>query len=699
MGNNKMSSQESPFFARDDLSLRLMFESAAIMLLVEPETGIILEANPAAVQFYGYPRSKLCGMSIDEINALPAEQVALERQKAKNEGRINLVLPHRLANGEERIVEEISSIFVWQQKPVTFTIIHDITECLKSPTYSLNLDLREKVRQHEILLDDLRTNKIELEMQNQELRRTQGELLAARARYFDLYDLAPVGYCTISVDDLILETNLTAASLLDATRGAMVNTPFHRFVHPQYQPAYFLYRRQLFETGQPRTLDIKMQRQDGSHFWGHLEAIVTKEPLAYLKQDSAEPVAALVVISDISARKLAEENLYDLQWRLEMVIEATRAGTWVWNIQTGETIFNEIWAQICGYTLAELMPTTITTWELLANPDDLKQSSALLERHFAGELPYYDCELRMKHKDGHWVWVHDRGCVITYTAGGKPLMMFGTHTDITDRKQAEAALRVAYDELEARVLERTADLQKLNAALEKASKAKDEFMAIMSHELRTPLTGILGLSQVLQTNSLGEINPKQTTAIRNIEKSGLHLLDLINQMLDYSRLEAGGLVLQLTPCSLQGICQASIQKLNAQAIIKKQHLSFHVSPENIILHADERRLQQVIVNLLNNAIKFTPVGGDIELSVTGQPDSQRVVITVRDTGIGIKPEDLPRLFQPFVQLDMGLSRQYPGTGLGLAIVKQIVELHAGSVSVESEFGQGSRFIVSLPWQV
>ena len=362
MGNNKMSSQESPFFARDDLSLRLMFESAAIMLLVEPETGIILEANPAAVQFYGYPRSKLCGMSIDEINALPAEQVALERQKAKNEGRINLVLPHRLANGEERIVEEISSIFVWQQKPVTFTIIHDITECLKSPTYSLNLDLREKVRQHEILLDDLRTNKIELEMQNQELRRTQGELLAARARYFDLYDLAPVGYCTISVDDLILETNLTAASLLDATRGAMVNTPFHRFVHPQYQPAYFLYRRQLFETGQPRTLDIKMQRQDGSHFWGHLEAIVTKEPLAYLKQDSAEPVAALVVISDISARKLAEENLYDLQWRLEMVIEATRAGTWVWNIQTGETIFNEIWAQICGYTLAELLPSSITTF-------------------------------------------------------------------------------------------------------------------------------------------------------------------------------------------------------------------------------------------------------------------------------------------------------------------------------------------------
>jgi len=145
---------------------------------------------------------------------------------------------------------------------------------------------------------------------------------------------------------------------------------------------------------------------------------------------------------DITERKQAEQALRDAHWRLASIIEGTGVGTWEWHIQTGVVVFSERWAEIIGYTLAELAPISVKTWERLAHPEDLKQSAVLLKRHFAGELPNYDYECRMKHKDGHWVWVHDRGRVITRTGDGQPLMMFGTHSDITERKRAEESLRL-----------------------------------------------------------------------------------------------------------------------------------------------------------------------------------------------------------------------------------------------------------------
>jgi two-component system cell cycle sensor histidine kinase/response regulator CckA len=154
--------------------------------------------------------------------------------------------------------------------------------------------------------------------------------------------------------------------------------------------------------------------------------------------------------------KQADETLRSAAWRLESIIEGTHVGTWEWNVQTGETVYNEVWAQIIGYTLDELTPISVKTFETFVHPDDLNHSNELLERHFAGELPYYDYDCRMKHKDGHWVWVHDRGRVITRTVGGKPLMMFGTHTDITERKQADEALVSSLSLLKA-TMESTAD--------------------------------------------------------------------------------------------------------------------------------------------------------------------------------------------------------------------------------------------------
>ena len=181
-------------------------------------------------------------------------------------------------------------------------------------------------------------------------------------------------------------------------------------------------------------VEYRFKHKDGRYRWFH-------DQFTVMRNDDGQPMSLIGSVSDITLRKQTEIELKKERWRLECIIEGTHVGTWEWNIQTGETLFNETWAEFIGYTLDELAPISIDTWADLTHPDDLKRSVALLERHFAGELQYYDCECRMKHRDGHWIWVHDRGRVITRTDDGKPLMMFGTHADITKRKQSEEALK------------------------------------------------------------------------------------------------------------------------------------------------------------------------------------------------------------------------------------------------------------------
>jgi signal transduction histidine kinase/DNA-binding response OmpR family regulator len=269
--------------------------------------------------------------------------------------------------------------------------------------------------------------------------------------------------------------------------------------------------------------------------------------------------------------------------------------------------------------------------------------------------------------------------------------------EIKERKRAEAALEAERAQLARRVEERTLDLRTANAELAQAARMKDEFLASVSHELRTPLNAVLGISEALQEEVFGEMNEKQLGSLRSIEESGRHLLSLINDILDLSKVEAGKLELELMPTSLEAVCQASLRlvKQNAHKKRLKIHTSFDSTVTTIIV--DERRVKQVLVNLLSNAVKFTPDGGEIGIDVVGDEEANAVLITVWDNGIGIADEDLAQLFRPFIQLDSRLAREYAGTGLGLSLVLRMVELHGGSVSVQSEVGKGSRFTVSFPW--
>ncbi len=270
--------------------------------------------------------------------------------------------------------------------------------------------------------------------------------------------------------------------------------------------------------------------------------------------------------------------------------------------------------------------------------------------------------------------------------------------DVTLARQAQADLKTAHDELEQRVRERTAEIQIANRELEKALRAKNEFMSAMSHELRTPLTGILGLAQVLQIPAYGVLSEKQLRAVENIDKSGQRLLELVNNVLDFSMLQSGSVATDLTFCSLDQVWMNIQQSIVLLTTHKQQRVRFSMLPERIHMQIDEQRLRQILTNLLNNASKFTPIGGELGLDVLGDPETRQVYLTVWDKGIGIAEPDLERIFHPFVQLDTGLSRRYEGTGLGLALVKNLCELLGGSIHVESTLGKGSRFTVTMPWK-
>lgn len=269
--------------------------------------------------------------------------------------------------------------------------------------------------------------------------------------------------------------------------------------------------------------------------------------------------------------------------------------------------------------------------------------------------------------------------------------------ELAERKQAEAALAEERALLARRVEERTMELSVANAELGRTARLKDEFLANMSHELRTPLNAILGLSETLLERISGPLTERQARSVQLIEESGHHLLALINDILDLSKIEAGKLELYFEQVLVEPLCQASLQFIKQMAFKKCINISFKVDNTEMVLWADTRRLKQILVNLLSNAVKFTPENGQIGLEVTEEPEREVIHFTVWDTGIGITSEDLPDLFKPFIQLDSSLTRQQEGTGLGLALVSRLLDLHGGSITVESQVGRGSRFTISLPW--
>lgn len=262
------------------------------------------------------------------------------------------------------------------------------------------------------------------------------------------------------------------------------------------------------------------------------------------------------------------------------------------------------------------------------------------------------------------------------------------------RKKAEDKLKEHVETLEVRVNERTRQLENMKDQAEAASRAKSDFLANMSHELRTPLNAILGFSEVMRDGMAGPVTEEQQDYLGDVLTSGQHLLQLINDILDLSKVEAGKMELEPSEINVPDLLEGSLIMLKEKAMKHRISLKTDISPDLGAIIADERKIKQVVFNLLNNAVKFTRDGGEVGLRAERMPGKVRV--TIWDTGVGIREEDLKKLFAPFSQIDSVLTRHHEGTGLGLNLSRKLLELHGGRIWAESEYGKGSRFLFDVP---
>jgi PAS domain S-box-containing protein len=394
----------------------------------------------------------------------------------------------------------------------------------------------------------------------------------------------------------------------------------------------------------------------------------------------------LGISMDITERRRIEQLLHEAHQRLELAVSAGQLGLWDWKVPEGTVYFAPTWKAHLGYEDHELA-NSFDTWMALMHPEDRERVPAAVMRHVkepsCGDR--FMNEFRMRAKDGSWRWIAGYGRVLR-DASGQGIRLIGYHVDITERKEREAE--------QERLRE---DLRRTNTHLQQLAKLKDEFLANMSHELRTPLNAVLGQAEAMDEGIFGSITPEQRAALRTIEESGRHLLSLINDVLDITKSTVGHLELEFCAVPVEEVCQESLRLVREQARRRGITVSYSSDGAAPSVWADRRRLRQVLINLLSNAKKFTPDGGQVGLSVAEGPDGT-VAFTVWDTGLGIAEEDRTRIFEPFVQLDAGLARHHEGTGLGLALVRRLVDLHQGRMELESEVGKGSRFTVLLRQQ-
>jgi PAS domain S-box-containing protein len=798
---------------------RSLFDnSGVVMLIIEPDSGRIMDANPAAIDFYGYSRQQLSSMKIDQINQLPPDQVFAERQRAKKEERSYFIFPHRLADGQIRTVEVHSHVITQHGVPLLYSIIFDITERQKAQ--------QDAIYRQSLLEKVLQFGKNVTAITNLDLCLREIHSSIKHGLGFDR-----VGIFLYDTDNKILQGTYGTSPTGEIQDNSWYDFPLEEW--PGWQTVL------QNPTGLSLTEDYQTRYNPpaSSEMYGvkqhaTLAAWVGEIPVALLAVDnliSNKPMHpadlqavqlfagyAGLAIANAQLNTRLEQRIRErtaeieaTRQRLELATQVANLGIWDWHIQTGQLFWDEQVYSIYRVSKDDF-PVSMESFMSILHPEDIPALMNFTQEALAGQIAE-QVEYRIMHGDGTLVYVKAHGAVVC-DADGLPRNVIGVVQDITPEKMAEQALReseeiyralfenandaiflikpdgiisranmrcaellgYSLEELIGRnsqdfiapgaisdseerkrrlhtgeyiptyerqfickngevidteinlslitdtngqpkltqsvvrditarkkaeqVLRESRDqLSTANAALEKASRLKDEFLASMSHELRTPLTSILGLSEVLQMQTYGPLSEKQLKALKNVENSGRHLLALINDILDLSKIEAGKIELQFDTFALADICQSSLQLTKSMALDKEQHVSYSIHPEALVVNADARRLKQMLVNLLSNAIKFTPKGGSLGLEVSASEADHHLALTVWDNGIGIAPEDIQKLFQPFVQLDSGLARHHNGTGLGLALVKRMAELHGGSVRLESVLGEGSRFTILLPW--
>lgn len=378
------------------------------------------------------------------------------------------------------------------------------------------------------------------------------------------------------------------------------------------------------------------------------------------------------------ARRESEAALQAERQRLAWILEATRPGIWEADLGVGSLRVDARWAEIVGYTLDELQPVNLSTWERLTHPDDLTEALRLSNLHIQGRMPYYECDIRMRHKQGHWVWVNTRGRVHRRTEDGTVMYMSGTHIDITDRVTAQEEVRALNASLEQRVRERT-------ALLERSMRDMEAISYSIAHDLRAPLRSVNGFVTLIQETEGERLSPEGADMFARVARSSANMGRMITDMLELLR------VVQVdmapVPVDMVALTRSVVDALTPE------DGSWHVQVGHMpAALGDATLLRQVLSNLVDNAIKYSQhLPGP---KVTVGFDIPQEAFFVRDNGMGFDMTRAGKLFGLFQRLHPG--SEVPGMGVGLAIVARIIERHGGRVWAESTPGQGAVFWFRLP---
>ena len=423
---------------------------------------------------------------------------------------------------------------------------------------------------------------------------------------------------------------------------------------------------------------VEMARQ-GSHEereWTYVHKDGTQFPVNLIvtanRDHDNNIVGYLGIAIDITAKKRAEERNATLAERLSLALRSSHTGLWDWKVEYDGIHFSDTWYTMLGYEPSEL-PMSLSTWIDLCHPDERNEVANAFDAIRDGRRRVFEGEYRILHKDGHWLWIRSVGEVVEQRSDGSPLRIIGTNVDIqTLHESIESA--------------------------QAASRAKGQFLANMSHEIRTPMTAILGyVDLLLCEEGLEDAPSERVNSFRTIKRNGEHLLRIINDILDLSKIDDGNLKIERIEFSPHQVLSEVMRLMEPRASDKGLNLMATVENQiPIAVSSDPTRLRQILLNLLGNAIKFTDAGSvRVAVRAIKESNSNLLAFDVTDTGIGMTAEQAERVFLPFQQADNSMARRYGGTGLGLSISKHLAKLLGGDVTVTSVQGKGSTFTLTI----
>jgi hypothetical protein len=444
-------------------------------------------------------------------------------------------------------------------------------------------------------------------------------------------------------------------------------------------------------------------RKDGTRFWANV--LITA-----LRTDDGRLLGFAKVTRDLTERRAAEEEIRQSEERLRLLVQSVKDYAIFMLDPNGIVSTWNLGAErIKGYTAEEIIGTHFSVFY---PPEGVAARRPEHEIETALTLGQFEEEGWRVRKDGSRFWAN---VVLTPVRSGSRLLGFAKVTrDLTERRAAHdraiadarrlAAQDAARTAAEQRAHElrsladqlraQTAELERRSVDAESANRAKSQFLAAMSHELRTPLNAIGGYAQLMQLEISGPVTPAQREQLERIQHSQSHLLGIINDILNFSRMEAGQVVYDIGPVDIQAVIALVVPMVAPQADTARLRLTTGHCPGGIVARADRAKVEQILLNLLSNAVKFTKKGGEIEVACGLEGD--RVVVSVRDTGVGIPADQLDKIFAPFVQVGRSLASPKEGTGLGLAISRDLARAMGGDLTVASEEGRGSTFTLTLP---